>query len=87
MARVKVEPDAPDTTYIFKDPKIYGDKAGLWNLHNWVNEGDVESMKYKSFPYHDGCPTLAQVLFSHISDEAHSAALDEPARIGQFYRS
>jgi hypothetical protein len=67
MACVKI---GPNTTYILKDPKTYDDRAGLWNAHDWNSEQHVELKTHKSFTYHDGCPTLAQLLFSHINDEA-----------------
>lgn len=70
MARVKVEPDEQNSTYILKDPTVYKDRADLWNSHRWNTENDVEAKRHTSFNYHDGCPTLAQVLFSHINDEA-----------------
>jgi hypothetical protein len=72
MARVKVESQEPDTTYILQDPCTYQDRSGLWNAHNWLKEGDVEMTEHKSTAYHNGCPTLAQVLFSHISNEAQN---------------
>ncbi|QDS77149.1 hypothetical protein FKW77_001366 [Venturia effusa] len=70
MSRVKAEPDSTHTTYILKDPTLYKDRAGLWNSNDWDSDRDVEAKRHKSYNYHDGCPTLAQVLVPHISDEA-----------------
>lgn len=61
---------APNTTYILKDPETYDDRSGLWNANDWNSQLHVEAKEHKSTRYHDGCPTLAQLLFSQVSDEA-----------------
>src|SRR4051794_13764016 len=60
----------PKKTFILQDPTIYKDRAALWNAHDWDTEQQVKAIEHRSWPYHDGCPTLAPLLFSQISAEA-----------------
>jgi len=48
----------------------YEDRASLWNAHTWEAPEEVTAVQHKSWAYHDGCPTLAPLLFSQISSEA-----------------
>jgi hypothetical protein len=73
MSSVKV---GPSTTYILKDPNVYNDRATLWNANVWDSKQHVERREHKSFTYHDGCPTLAKLLFSQLSDEAQNQMID-----------
>jgi len=58
---------APKEAFILQSPKIYKDRAELWNANTWENLDEVRNVPHISWPYHDGCPTLAPLLFSHIS--------------------
>jgi hypothetical protein len=61
---------APKGALILQTPTIYKDRASLWNAHTWENPDDVKAVPHISGAYHDGCPTLAPLLFSHISSGA-----------------
>lgn len=67
MAAASIE---PKTAFILQDPKKYDDRASLWDAHTWENPEHVKATEHKSWSYHDGCPTLAPLLFSQISPGA-----------------
>ena len=55
---------------ILQDPQRHKDRASLWNARPWEESESVKDTEHKSQPYHDGCPTLAPLLFSQISPGA-----------------
>ena len=54
-------------TLILQDPGKYKDRASLWNARIWDKEDYVKPTPHENWAYHDGCPTLAPLLFSQIS--------------------
>jgi hypothetical protein len=66
---------APQTALILRDSRTYADRASLWYARTWEQREDVELAEHKSWAYHDGCPTLAPLLFPQMSSEAQDEIL------------
>ncbi|KAF2259422.1 hypothetical protein CC78DRAFT_621077 [Lojkania enalia] len=60
----------PGKDYILQDPKEYPDRARLWKADTWDQPGIVHAIEHNSWAYHDGCPTLAPLLFSQVNSRA-----------------
>jgi hypothetical protein len=58
---------------ILSDPVIYRDRAHLWKAQNWDTAQTLESTKHISWPYHNGCSTLAPLVFSVVGVESQEA--------------
>lgn len=54
-------------SFVLTDPTQHKDRASLWNAQPWDKPGTVEKTKHDSSAYHDGCPTLAPLIFSQVS--------------------
>ena len=62
---------------ILSNPKKYRDRASLWKAQDWDTAQTLEATKHKSRPYHDGCSTLARLMFSHVDIGAQEANVTE----------
>jgi Mg2+ and Co2+ transporter CorA len=58
---------------ILSNPKKYHDRASLWKAQDWDTALTLKATKHKSRPYHDGCSTLARLMFSHVGIGAQEA--------------
>ncbi|KAH3945067.1 hypothetical protein HBI24_075320 [Parastagonospora nodorum] len=58
---------------ILKTPKTYANRASLWKAQGWKKFDSLERKEHISWPYHDGCPTLAPLVFSQIGIGAKEA--------------
>lgn len=58
---------------ILKTPKTYANRASLWKAQGWKNSDRLQPTKHESWPYHDGCPTLAPIVFSQVGIGAKEA--------------
>jgi hypothetical protein len=70
MAAASLGSEAPKEAYILQDPKIYDDRATPWNSYTWDQPAHIGKVKHKSWPHHDGCPTLVPLLFSRVNSGA-----------------
>ncbi|KAH8655502.1 hypothetical protein BX600DRAFT_69427 [Xylariales sp. PMI_506] len=60
----------PKLSLILQDPTVYKDRASLWGAPTWETPESVRAIQHNSRSYHDGCPTLAPLLFSQASTGA-----------------
>jgi hypothetical protein len=54
--------------------KEFPDRASLWRAQDWGQVTPLRGKTHKSWPYHDGCSTLAPLMFSQVgigAKEAH----------------
>jgi hypothetical protein len=49
---------------ILKAPSTYPNRASLWKAQGWREADPLVATQHKSWPYHNGCPTLAPLIFS-----------------------
>jgi hypothetical protein len=58
--------DGLEECLILQDPKKYPDRASLWKAQEWGTFQALKETKHKSWPYHNGCSTLAPLMFSQV---------------------
>lgn len=66
--------DGLEQCLILKDPRKYFDRASLWKAQDWGTSQTLEETNHESWPYHNGCSTLAPLTFSQVgigAQEAH----------------
>jgi hypothetical protein len=75
---------------ILQGKTAYSDSASLWKAQDWGTTEALGAASHRSWPYHNGCSTLAPLMFSQIGIGAkeanikifqdkrnHGSALDE----------
>jgi hypothetical protein len=60
---------------ILKAPNTYPNRASLWKAQGWRESDPLVATPHKSWPYHNGCPTLAPLVFSQAGMGAKEANL------------
>ncbi|KAH7381234.1 hypothetical protein DE146DRAFT_704720 [Phaeosphaeria sp. MPI-PUGE-AT-0046c] len=60
---------------ILQANKTYTDRTGLWDAQGYGAAQTLVPTPHKSWPYHDGCSTLAPLLFSQIGIDACETAI------------
>jgi Mg2+ and Co2+ transporter CorA len=58
-----------ETCLILQDPRKHLDRASLWASQEWNKWNKGSSLKqtpHRSWPYHNGCSTLAPLMFSQV---------------------
>jgi hypothetical protein len=53
--------------------KPFLDRASLWRAQDWGKIEPLGGKPHKSWPYHDGCSTLAPLMFSQVGIGAKEA--------------
>ncbi|KIW06514.1 uncharacterized protein PV09_02947 [Verruconis gallopava] len=59
----------PQQTLILQDQKLYSSRASLWRAQDWQPHGtrvELVGVKHESWPYHDGCSTLAPLGLAQV---------------------
>jgi hypothetical protein len=65
--------DGLEECLILTNPLKYRDRASLWKAQDWDTYQTLEETKHKSWPYHNGCSTLAPLMFSQVGIGAQEA--------------
>lgn len=52
--------------FILQAEKTYDNRTGLWEAQAYGTPQTILPISHKSWPYHDGCSTLAPLLFSQV---------------------
>lgn len=58
---------------ILQAPTPYDSRAALWKAQDWGEPQSFQVVAHKSWPYHNGCPTLAPLMFTEIGIGAKEA--------------
>ncbi|KAH7089091.1 hypothetical protein FB567DRAFT_324496 [Paraphoma chrysanthemicola] len=58
---------------ILKIPREYPNRASLWKSQDYGKHQELAATQHKSWPYHNGCWTLAPLMFSHFPIRAQEA--------------
>ena len=69
--------DGSEECLILKNPKTYRDRVSLWKAQDWGTFQALEATKYKSWPYHNGCSTLAPLMFSQVGIGAQESNIQK----------
>jgi Mg2+ and Co2+ transporter CorA len=51
---------------ILKAPTTYQSRASLWQAQDWGTRQPLQETRHKSWAYHNGCSTLAPLMFSQV---------------------
>ena len=51
---------------ILKTPGRYDNRGLLWKAQGWKESDPLKPVPHQSWPYHNGCPTLAPLVFSQV---------------------
>jgi len=64
-----------DKCLILAARSVFTDRASLWRAQDWGKVEPLGGQLHKSWPYHDGCSTLAPLMFSQVGIGAKEANL------------
>lgn len=60
---------------ILQADRTYSNRSGLWDAQAYDKAQTLLAVPHKSWPYHDGCSTLAPLLFSQVGIGACQTAI------------
>jgi Mg2+ and Co2+ transporter CorA len=58
---------------ILRASKTYSNRTSLWEAQGWRESDPLVAAHHESWPYHNGCPTLAPMIFSQAGIGAKEA--------------
>jgi Mg2+ and Co2+ transporter CorA len=64
-----------ETCMILQDPRTHGDRSELWASQDSNKGSLLEETPHRSWPYHNGCSTLAPLAFSHVGINAQEDSI------------
>jgi hypothetical protein len=66
-----------EESLILKVPSTFDNRAQLWKAQEWGTPQSLDLLPtlHKSWPYHDGCSTLAPLMFSQVGIGAQESAI------------